>query len=137
LDDLADRLAGLTLFADLSNPQLSRLAHDFEEQLFPEGRRILRQGLTGSGLYVITDGEASVLIDGEERAHLGRGDFFGEVSILLREAPTADVVATTPLRCLVIPEPQVRGFLVSNPEVMLRMLQAVARRLANTLRWLA
>jgi CPA1 family monovalent cation:H+ antiporter len=137
LDDLVDRLATLPLFVDLPGPRLSWIAHEFEEQLFPQGQRILRQGLSGSGLYVVTDGEAMVVIDGEERVRLGRGDFFGEVSVLLGEAPTADVVAATPLRCLVVPEPQVRGFLLANPEVTLRMLQSEARRLASTLRWLA
>ena len=137
MDELADRLAGLPLFVDLPGSRLSWIAHDFEEQLFPQGQRILRQGLSGSGLYVVTDGEASVVIDGEERARLGRGDFFGEVSVLLGEAPTADVVAVTPLRCLVVPEPQARGFLLANPEVMLRMLRVEARRLAITLRWRA
>ena len=57
--------------------------------------------------------------------------------MLLGEAPTADVVAVTPLRCLVVPEPQSRGFLLANPEVMLRMLRVEARRLAITLRWRA
>jgi len=57
--------------------------------------------------------------------------------VLLGEAPTADVVAVTPLRCLVVPEPQSRGFLLANPEVMLRMLRVEARRLAITLRWRA
>ena len=66
--------------------------------MFPTGERILRQGLTGSGFYVILDGAADVRIDGEKRATLARGDFFGEVSILLGEPPTADVVATS-TRC--------------------------------------
>ena len=60
----------------------------------PEGERILRQGLTGSGFYVILDGTADVRIDGTQRGTLRRGDFFGEVSILLGEPPTADIVAT-------------------------------------------
>jgi len=41
-----------------------------------------------------------VRIDGEERARLGKGDFFGEISPLLGEAPVADIVARTPLRVL-------------------------------------
>jgi CRP-like cAMP-binding protein len=136
VDDVADRLSRLALFSDLSSPELTGIAHAYEEEVFAEGARILRQGLTGSGLYVVLDGEASVVIDGEERARLGRGEFFGEVSVLLGEPPTADVVAATPLRCLVVPEPQTRDFLLSHPQVGFRMLQAEARRLSNTLKWL-
>ena len=36
-------------------------------------------------------------------AHLGRGDFFGEISVLIGEPPSADVLAETLLRCLVVP----------------------------------
>lgn len=135
MDEMVDRLSRLTLFSDLANPQLEGIAHAFEEELFSEGQRVLRQGLSGAGLYVILDGEAAIVIDGEERARLGRGEFFGEVSVLIGEAPTADVVAVAPLRCLVVPEPEAKSFLVSNPQVLYRMLQAEARRLATTLRW--
>jgi CRP-like cAMP-binding protein len=134
-DDVVDILAGLALFADLSRPQLQAVAHTLEEEWFTEGQRVLRQGFGGANFYVILDGEAAVRIDGETRATLGRGDFFGEVSALLGEPPTADVVATRPLRCGVLAGPEVEGFLQAHPPVMYRMLQAQARRLRNANRW--
>ena len=134
-DEIVDAIAGFALFADLTTPQLQGVAHTFEERMFAEGERVLRQGLTGSGFHVILDGEASVVIDGSPRASLSRGDFFGEVSILLGESPVADIVALRPLRCLVLGGPQVEGFLVDHPRVMYRMLQAQARRLRNANRW--
>ena len=134
-DEIVDTLAGFAMFADLTTPQLEGVAHRFEEAWFPEGERILRQGLTGSGFYVILEGECSVLVDGIDRAHLGRGEFFGEVSILLGEPPTADIVALRPVRCLVLPASAVQGFLLEHPKVMFRMLQSQARRLRNANRW--
>jgi CRP/FNR family cyclic AMP-dependent transcriptional regulator len=134
-DEVVDTLAGLTLFSDLRRPQLEAVAHIFEEEVFPEGQRVIRQGFAGPGFYVILEGEASVRVDGEERATLGRGDFFGEVSILLGEAPVADVVAKRALRCLVLAGPQVQAFLIGHPPVMYRMLQAQARRLRIANRW--
>jgi len=134
-DEIVDKLAGFAMFADLSTPQLQSVAHTFEEAWFPEGERILRQGLTGSGFYVILEGEAEVRVDGQRRATLGRGEFFGEVSILLGEPPVADVVALGPMRCLVVAGPQVQAFLLAYPPVMFRMLQAQARRLRNANRW--
>ncbi len=132
---LVDILAGLALFADLSRPQLEAVAHFFDEEWFVEGQRILRKGLSGPNFYVILDGEAAVRISDETRATLGRGDFFGEVSVLLGEPPTADVVALRPLRCAVLPGPDAEGVLVNNPRVMYRMLQAQARRLRNANQW--
>jgi CRP/FNR family transcriptional regulator, cyclic AMP receptor protein len=133
--DLVDQIAGFALFADLPTPQLERVAHTFEERMYQEGERVLRQGLSGSAFHVILEGDAAVVIDGEERARLSRGDFFGDVSILLGEPPVADVVAVSPLRCLVLAGGQVRPFLLENPPIMYRMLQAQARRLRNANRW--
>jgi CRP-like cAMP-binding protein len=135
-DDIVDRLGRLALFADLSRPQHEALAHTYDEELFAEGQRVLRQGLTGSSLYVILDGEAQVTISGTERTRLARGEFFGEVSALLGTPPTADVIAATPLRCLVVPGGEVEQFLVAYPRVAVRMLKAEVERLANTLEWL-
>ena len=134
-DQIADELAGFALFADLSTPQLQGVVHAFEEAWFKDGERILRQGMSGSGFYLILDGQASIVVDGEERAKLARGEFFGEVSILLGEPPVADVVALGTLRCLVLPGPAVERFLHDHPSLMYRMLQASARRLRNANRW--
>jgi CRP-like cAMP-binding protein len=128
-DDAVELISSLSLFADLGGPQLEAISHIFEETTFAPGQRILRQGITGSNFYVVVDGEASVMIDGEERASIGRGDFFGEMSLLLGGAPTADVTARTPLRCLVLAGPDLHGFLDKFPTVMYRMLVAMARRL--------
>ena len=129
-DDAVDLISALSLFADLGGPQLEAISHIFEETTFAPGQRILRQGITGSNFYVVVDGEASVKIDGEERANIGRGDFFGEMSLLLGSAPTADVTARTPLRCLMLAGPELHGFLDKYPTVMYRMLVAMARRLS-------
>jgi CRP-like cAMP-binding protein len=132
---MQDSLAGLSLFADLSGPQIESVVHSFAEEWHPAGQRVLRQGFSGTGLYVIVDGEASVQVDGEERAKLGRGDFFGEVSVLLGEPPVADVTAVVPLRVLHLPGSEVQPFLIEHPNVMFRMLQAQARRLRNANLW--
>ena len=130
-----ETLARLALFAGLDRPELEEIAHTFDEEVFPAGQRVLRKGLSGSGLYVVLDGEATVALDGRELARLGRGEFFGEVTSLLGGAPTADVVAETPLRCLVVPGPRVEEFLLSHPPVAVAMLRAEAMRLSNTLEW--
>jgi CRP-like cAMP-binding protein len=136
-EDLRDTIAGLALFADLSMPQLEQVAHRFEEARFSEGERILRQGISGSGFYVILDGSAAIRVDGVKRASLRAGDYFGEISCLLGETPVADIVAEQPLRCLVLPSAQLEGFLTANPKVMFRLLQAETRRLRNTTKWLS
>jgi CRP-like cAMP-binding protein len=135
-DEIVDQIAGFALFADLTTPQLDRIAHMFEEEVHPEGTRILRQGISGSAFHIILDGQAEVIIDGTQRSTLTRGDYFGEISILLGEAPGADIVAKTDMRTLVLAGSQVHDVLLQNPPFMYRMLQAQARRLRNANRWL-
>lgn len=134
-EELIETLASLALFADLTRPQLEEMVHVFEEEVFAEGQRILRQGLSGSNLYIILEGEAGIVVHGTQRTTLGKGDFFGEISVLIGEPPAADVVALRPLRCLVMPAPEVQPFLLAHPQITFRMLQAEGRRLRNTTLW--
>jgi CRP-like cAMP-binding protein len=133
-DDIVENLARLALFADMTRPQLESVAHVFEEEVFPAGKRVLREGLSGSAFYLILDGTALVHLDIGDR-RLGRGEFFGEVSVLTGEPPSADVVAETMLRCLVVPGPELAPLLLEHPKMMFRMLQAEARRVRDAGRW--
>jgi trk system potassium uptake protein TrkA len=135
--EFLDRIAEISLFQGLPRALIESVAHTFDEMSFEPGERVLRQGLTGSGFYVIVEGEANVVHDGVAIARLMRGDFFGEVSALLDESPTADVVASTQLRCLVLGPTDLAEFLRRVPEVTLRMLRTECRRLRANLTWRA
>lgn len=136
-DDVVNTIAAFSLFADLTGPQLEEVAHIFDESFFGEGERILRQGVSGSGFYIILDGTATIRVNNVDRSSLRAGDYFGEVSCLLGEVPVADIVAAAPLRCLVLPGAQLEGFLTAHPKVMFRLLQGEARKLKNTTKWLS
>jgi CRP-like cAMP-binding protein len=133
--DVADRLAQLALFADLTPAQIEAIAHSHDEAVFSEGERVLRRGLSGGNFYLILDGEASVVAGGAKLATLGRGDFFGEISALTGDTPSADVVADTILRCFVIPGAELERLLLERPQVMLRLLRMEARRLKTAVEW--
>lgn len=131
-------LARLALFADLPAPQLAAVAELMDEESFRRDDRVLREGISGNAFYVITDGEASVRIDGQERARLHAGQFFGEVSILTGEPAGADVVAASDeLRCAVLPGHRLRPLLLERPQLAVRMLEADARRLRHANLWAA
>jgi len=133
--DITESLAQLALFADLTPAQLEAVVHTFDEEVFAAGQRVLRQGLSGGNVYIVVDGEASVQADGRELRTLSRGDVFGELSALTDQPPSADVVATTMLRCFVIPGPQLEEFLLERPRVLLRLLRMEARRLQTAGEW--
>jgi CRP/FNR family transcriptional regulator, cyclic AMP receptor protein len=134
-DDLVETLRRFNLFADLDRAQLQAIADPDSERSFAAGERILRRGMSGSGFYVVLDGEAAVTLGDQQLNILRSGDFFGEISTLLGEPLTADITATTPLRVLEIAGPKLEAFLLSYPQVMLRMLVTEARRLQEVLAW--
>ena len=136
-DDVVNTIAAFSLFADLTGPQLEEVVHTFDQAFFSEGERVLRQGFSGSGIYVVLEGSAVVRVNGVDRSTLRPGDYFGEISCLLGEEPVADIVAQQGLRCLVIPGPQVESFLTRHPRVMFRLLQGEARKLRSTTKWLS
>jgi CRP-like cAMP-binding protein len=133
-DDITETLASLTIFADLTRPELEKVAHSLEERYFAQDEKVLREGLSGSSFFIVLEGEAALVARGSRIGTLGRGDFFGEISVLLGEPPVADVIAARPLRCLVVPGELLREFLQTHPRVCYRLLVAEARKLANVTR---
>jgi CRP-like cAMP-binding protein len=133
--DIAERLSQLALFADLTPMQVEAIAHSFEESVFQPDERVLRRGLSGGNFYVIIEGEARVVVGEQVLRTLGRGDFFGEIAALTGDKPSADVIAETMLRCLVIPPQELERLLLERPQMMLRLLRMEARRLQTSGQW--
>ena len=133
--DLTETLAGNSLFADVGAAELNSIAHIVEERRYAEGERIIRQGISGSAFYIILEGEAAIRVNGKDYGTLGRGEFFGEISALLGEAPVADIVALHMLRCAIIPAPALEAFMLGHPTVLYRMLKAEARKLQKATSW--
>jgi cGMP-dependent protein kinase len=98
---------------------------------YPEGVHVVHAGDLDVALHVIVDGEVAVVIDDEQVGVLSRGSFFGEISTLLEEPASADVIARTPLRCLALKRDALEELLLEHPRVTLAMLRAEARRLRS------
>jgi CRP-like cAMP-binding protein len=127
--DLKDALGRLGLFADFEPADFAKLMEIATEAQYAEGERVVARGDMKAGLFVIVEGEVSVVFEDEELAVLPRGSFFGEISVLLEEPIVADIIARSPLRCLVIEPEHVETLLLEHPRVTLRMLKTEARRL--------
>jgi len=127
--ELVQGLARLGIFRDLSTDELVEVARNLAPVTFDAGQHIIRTGQENTSFYVIVEGEAAAYVDDDQRGLLARGSFFGEVSALLAEPATADIVTRSQLVCLVVPASDLERFFTSNPRVMFRVLQAEARRL--------
>lgn len=93
----AARLAGMPPFADLSREERAEVAARVHEVTVEVDATLALQGDNAYELFVIEEGEAEVLRDGETVATLREGDVFGEVGVLVTGTRRATVVATT--RC--------------------------------------
>jgi CRP/FNR family cyclic AMP-dependent transcriptional regulator len=133
--DVSERLGQLALFADLTPAQIETIAHTFDEIVFKPGERVLRRGLSSASFFVILDGDAKVVAGEDLVRTLGRGDFFGEIGALTGDSPSADVIAESVLRCLVIPPRDLERLLLERPQMMLRLLRTEARRLQTSGEW--
>jgi signal-transduction protein with cAMP-binding, CBS, and nucleotidyltransferase domain len=99
----AARLAGMPPFADLSREERAEVAARVHEVTVEVDATLALQGDNAYELFVIEEGEAEVLRDGETVATLREGDVFGEVGVLVTGSRRATVVATTPMRLIACP----------------------------------
>jgi NTE family protein len=64
------------------------------------GAAVVREGETGTQLYVVAEGRLSVLVGTEKVSELGAGELFGELQATFGGARSATVQALTPCRLL-------------------------------------
>ena len=95
-------LRQLHVFDSLSRKQRRLLASRAAELEVPPGKMLCSKGETAHQFFVIEDGTARVVRDGQYLDELGPGDFFGEMGLLDNAPRNADVVAKTPLRLMVL-----------------------------------
>ncbi len=131
LDDRTRLLMGTRLFADVDADGLARIAARITEIEVPAERVIARQGEIGTGFYVIVAGSARVVRDGATIAHLGPGDFFGELSVLDGRPRVAQVVSDEPTTCLALASWDFEAVVVEQPTVALAILRGLADRLRD------
>jgi len=123
------QLAQVPLFAGLKERNLKMLAESLRERSFAEGETIAAEGKSGVGFFVIAEGEASVSVDGKERATLRAGDHFGELALIDDGSRTATVTATTPLHCYAMTSWEFRPLVQENSTVAWHLLQNLTKRL--------
>ncbi len=103
---------------------------------FPKGAVIFRQGDPGNEMFVIEKGRVRLTLGtaGHEKevALLGRGDFFGELSLLSGAARSATAQAVEDSTLLAIGR-DVFGMMVQDDlDVVFRMMNAQGQRLSQT-----
>ena len=124
-----DVLRRVPLFSELGDRELEKLAGHFKERTFPAGSAVTMEGGTGTGFFVVVDGDATVSVSGEERGRLGPGDSFGEIALVDEGTRSATITAATDLRCYGLTAWEFRPFVEEHPQVAWPLLKQMAKRL--------
>jgi CRP-like cAMP-binding protein len=121
-------LRRIELFDGLSRRQRKLLALRADEIEVQPGTVLCGKGRSAHEFFVIEDGTARVVRDGQFLNELGPGEFFGEMG-LIEDAPrNADVVAETPLTLMVLSAPAFRELERDAPKLARRLSRSVEER---------
>jgi CRP/FNR family transcriptional regulator, cyclic AMP receptor protein len=124
-------LRSVPLFSQCTRKELAAVAAVADEVDLREGRELTRQGAPGREFFVLVEGEAEVRRNGRKVRTLAGGDFFGEIALVTKRPRTATVVATTPVRVLVVTDRSFRRMIEESPSMQSKVLQALAERLSG------
>jgi len=126
---LVETLSRVPLFEELDAAELQSIAGSMHEATVPAGATVTVEGGPGNGFFVIESGEADVTIEGQPRATMRAGDFFGEIALLLGSPRTATVTAASDLRCYALTPWDFRTLVEGSPSIAWKVMQSMATRL--------
>jgi CRP-like cAMP-binding protein len=131
-DTKVQALKGVPLFEGLSRKELVQLERVCDDLEVEQGTVLCKEGEIGREFFVLVDGKVQVIRKGRRVATLTGGDFLGEIALLTELPRTATVTAETSVRLFVVTSREFHAVLDRNPKVERKVLQALARRLAET-----
>lgn len=121
-------LKNTPLFNDVPEAKLAKVATFASLESAMEGKTIIREGGYSNDFYVIEEGTATVEREGEHLADLGPGDFFGEQGLLEKQARSATVTSTSPIRLIKIEHWELSRMKQAMPEVVEELRKKVEER---------
>jgi small-conductance mechanosensitive channel len=128
-----DALGHVPIFKDvLDVRQLDALFSACVVRTLPSDTVFIRQGDTGTSMFVILEGatRVSILAQGEARsvAVLVAGDIVGELSLMTGEPRTATVTSLTSVSVLEVTKQSIETLLKDTPELLDKFGQVLAAR---------
>lgn len=132
-----DFLRGISLFAEMDDDELERLAADFRPHRFDADQTIFFQGDRGDALYIIESGRVRIYVlaeDGQEVSVTlyGPGDLFGEMALLDQRPRSATAVAMEDTRLFVLPRRYFYYHLRESYQLALNLMSTLSIRLRQT-----
>jgi CRP/FNR family transcriptional regulator len=136
-EDTLELLARVPVFETLAPQDLERVADVAVPRTFPPGHVVFHEGDESDTCYVVRSGTARALrasADGRTitLARFGAGDFFGELAMFDDERRSASVEAVDEVEALAILGTDMRRLLREHPDIAMKLVVSLGRRLRDT-----
>jgi CRP/FNR family transcriptional regulator, cyclic AMP receptor protein len=125
-------LRAVPLFSACTTPEIRVLLKIAHLRKIDSGTVLVDEDAHDETFYAIVDGDVRVAKGRRTLARFGPGDFVGELAVLDPGPRTATVTATSDLTVYTIDGPALRDLLLEAPEISVKLLQGLARRLRET-----
>ena len=129
IDDGAERLVSVDLFADFTAAELHRVAELVEEVQAEAGAVLTEQGKPGNEAFIVLEGEAVFEVGGEKKGTIGKGEPIGEMSLIDNRPRSGTVRAVTPMKLLALDAKQFRSLLDEMPKANRAIMAKLTERI--------
>jgi CRP-like cAMP-binding protein len=135
--DTVALLHQVPVFSALAELELERVAEVTVPRHFAAGEVVFREGDESDTCYVVRSGHARAIREHQDGrsitlARFGPGDIFGELAMFDNEKRSATVEALEPTEAIAILGGDMRRLLREHPDIAVKLIAAIARRLRET-----
>jgi CRP-like cAMP-binding protein len=130
-------LRRVPVFSALGEDELAHVAEVAVPRRFDAGEVVFREGDESNTCYIVRSGGARAVREHPDGrsitlANFGPGDIFGELAMFDNERRSATVEATEATEAIAILGGDMRRLLRQHPEIAVKLLSALGRRLRQT-----
>lgn len=136
-EDTIALLHRVPVFSALGHDELARVAEVVVPRQFGRSEVVFREGDESNTCYIVRSGQARAIREHSDGrsitlAHFGPGDIFGELAMFDDERRSATVEALEPTDAIAILGGDMRRLLREHPDIAVKLLSALGRRLRET-----
>lgn len=126
---LVTMLGTVPMLSHLHKKELEAVAAAGREVTFRAGKTILKEGEPGLAFLLVLNGKVEVRKKAKTVATLGRGDFFGEMTVIDDKPRSADVVAIEETKCFGMTAWAFTPILRRHPDIAVGIIRELVNRL--------
>jgi CRP-like cAMP-binding protein len=133
-EEATELLRNVALFSELAGEDLAQVAELAVPRTFAGGEVVFHEGDESDTCYVIRSGHARAVLEHPDGrsitlAQFGPGEIFGELAMLGEEPRSATVEAIAETEAIAILGPDMRRLLREHPEISIKLIASLGRRL--------